>query len=38
MFDSKNNRILDSWLFRVGLTTLFFALWASAGYVLLALA
>lgn len=38
MFDSKNNRILDSSWFRIGLTTVFFALWAGAGYVLLALA
>ena len=38
MFDNKNNRILDNSWFRIGLTAAFFALWAGAGYVLLALA
>jgi len=38
MFDGKNNRLLDSFSFRVALTAAIFALWSGAGYVLLALA
>jgi hypothetical protein len=38
MFDGKNNRVLDSFSFRLGLTAAVFALWSSAGYVLLLLA
>jgi hypothetical protein len=35
MFDSKNNRILDSVSFRVALATAIFAAWYGAGYWLL---
>jgi hypothetical protein len=38
MFDGKNNRILDSFSFRLGLTAAVFAAWSAAGYVLLYLA
>jgi hypothetical protein len=38
MFDGKNNRILDSFSFRLAVTAAVFALWSGAGYVLLALA
>jgi hypothetical protein len=38
MFEGKNNRILDSWGFRIGLLAAIFGAWAGAGYVLLALA
>jgi len=38
MFDGKNNRVLDSFSFRLALTAAVFALWSSAGYVLLLLA
>jgi hypothetical protein len=38
MFDGKNNRILDSFSFRLALTTAVFAVWSGAGYVLLSLA
>jgi hypothetical protein len=38
MFDGKNNRILDSFAFRVLVTLAVFAAWSGAGYVLLSLA
>jgi hypothetical protein len=38
MFDGKNNRILDSFSFRIALTAAVFATWAGAGYILLSLA
>jgi hypothetical protein len=38
MFDGKNNRILDSFSFRLALTVAVFAAWSGAGYVLLYLA
>jgi hypothetical protein len=38
MFDSKNNRLLDSLSFRFIMTAAAFAAWFGAGYVLLALA
>jgi hypothetical protein len=38
MFDGKNNRILDSFSFRLALTVAVFAVWSGAGYVLLSLA
>jgi hypothetical protein len=38
MFDGKNNRILDSFSFRILLTAAVFATWAGAGYILLSLA
>jgi len=38
MFDGKNNRLLDSFSFRVVLITAVLALWSGASYVLLALA
>jgi hypothetical protein len=38
MFDGKNNRLLDSFLFRLALTAAVFATWAGAGYMLLSLA
>lgn len=38
MFDGKNNRILDSFSFRVALTAAVFAAWSGAGLVLLYLA
>lgn len=38
MFDGKNNRLLDSFSFRVALTAALFVLWSGAGYVLLSLA
>ena len=38
MFDGKNNRLLDSFSFRVALTVAIFAAWSGAGYLLLSLA
>jgi len=38
MFDGKNNRLLDSFSFRLALTAAVFAVWTGAGYVLLYLA
>jgi len=38
MFDGKNNRLLDSFSFRLALTAAVFAVWSGAGYVLLYLA
>jgi hypothetical protein len=38
MFDGKNNRILDSFSFRLALTAAVFVVWSGAGYVLLYLA
>ena len=38
MFDGKNNRILDSFSFRLAVTAAVFAAWSYAGYVLLSLA
>ncbi len=38
MFDGKNNRILDSFSFRVAVTAAVFAAWSAAGYALLYLA
>ena len=38
MFDGKNNRLLDSFSFRMALTAAVFAAWSGAGYVLLYLA
>jgi hypothetical protein len=38
MFEGKNNRILDSFSFRLVLTAAVFAAWSGAGYVLLYLA
>jgi hypothetical protein len=38
MFDGKNNRILDSFSFRVAVTAAVFVAWSAAGYVLLYLA
>jgi hypothetical protein len=38
MFDGKNNRLLDSFSFRLALTAAVFATWAGAGYLLLSLA
>jgi hypothetical protein len=38
MFDAKNNRILDSFSFRLAVTAAVFAVWFGAGYVLLSLA
>ncbi|HLK07061.1 MAG TPA: hypothetical protein VKV30_03940 [Candidatus Angelobacter sp.] len=38
MFDGKNNRILDSFSFRMALTAAVFAAWSGAGYLLLSLA
>jgi len=38
MFDGKNNRILDSFSFRLAITAAVFAAWTGAGYVLLYLA
>lgn len=37
MFDGKNNRLLDSFAFRIGLTAVVFAVWTGAGYALLSL-
>lgn len=37
MFDSKNNRLLDSFSFRFLMTAAAFAVWAGAGYLLLSL-
>jgi len=37
MFDAKNNRVLDSFAFRLALTAAVFAAWSGAGYVLLSL-
>ena len=38
MFDGKNNRILDSFSFRLAITAAVFAAWSGVGYVLLSLA
>jgi len=38
MFDGKNNRMLDSFYFRILVTLGVFLVWAGAGYVVLALA
>jgi hypothetical protein len=38
MFDGKNNRLLDSFSFRLALTAAVFAVWSGAGYLLLSLA
>ena len=38
MFAGTNNRVLDSFYFRIGILAVAFAAWAGAGYVLLALA
>jgi hypothetical protein len=38
MFDGKNNRVLDSFSFRVAVTAAVFAAWSAAGYALLYLA
>jgi hypothetical protein len=38
MFDGKNNRLLDSFSFRIAVTVAVFACWSVAGYVLLSLA
>jgi len=38
MFDGKNNRLLDSFSFRLALTAAVFAAWSGAGYILLSLA
>jgi hypothetical protein len=38
MFDSKNNRLLDSFSFRLALTAAVFAVWTGAGYMLLYMA
>ena len=35
MFDSKNNRMLDSVAFRLALITAVFVAWYGAGYLLL---
>jgi hypothetical protein len=37
MFDSKNNRLLDSISFRLTLIVAAFAVWSGAGYLLLSL-
>jgi hypothetical protein len=37
MFDGKNNRLLDSFSFRIALTAAVFVLWSGAGYALLSL-
>jgi hypothetical protein len=37
MFEGKNNRLLDSFAFRMTLTVVIFALWSGAGYALLTL-
>jgi hypothetical protein len=38
MFEGTNNRVLDSFYFRIGVLAAVFAAWAGAGYVLLKLA
>jgi hypothetical protein len=38
MFDGKNNRILDSFSFRLAMTAAVFVAWSGAAYVLLSLA
>lgn len=38
MFDGKNNRLLDSFYFRLALTAAVFAVWSGAGYCVLLLA
>jgi hypothetical protein len=38
MFDGKNNRLLDSFSFRLALMAAIFAVWSGAGYILLLLA
>ncbi len=35
MFEGKNNRLLDSFTFRMALTAAIFVLWSGAGYALL---
>ena len=35
MFEGKNNRILDSFSFRLALTVAILAVWSGAGYLLL---
>ena len=35
MFEGKNNRILDSFTFRLALTVAILAAWSGAGYLLL---
>lgn len=37
MFDGKNNRLLDSFSFRMVLTAAVFAAWSAAGYILLSM-
>jgi hypothetical protein len=37
MFEGKNNRILDSFTFRLALTVAILAAWSGAGYLLLSL-
>ena len=37
MFEGKNNRLLDSFVFRMALTVAIFALWSGAGYALLSI-
>jgi len=36
MFEGTNNRVLDSFYFRVGALAIAFSAWLGAGYVLLA--
>jgi hypothetical protein len=38
MFEGKNNRLLDSFSFRVVITGAVFAAWSVAGYIVLSLA
>ena len=38
MFDGKNNRLLDSFAFRLALGAAVFVAWAGGGYILLSLA
>ena len=38
MFDGKNNSVLDSIYFRIGVTVGAFLLWASASYALISVA
>jgi len=37
MFEGKNNRLLDSFSFRLALMVAIFAAWSGAGYLLLSL-
>jgi hypothetical protein len=37
MFEGKNNRLLDSFSFRLALLVAIFAAWSGAGYLLLSL-